>query len=195
MERQHINIGKGVDPNALYDLGMELCEKYRALLQQDGVNASGELSKAAIMFDFRWKEDGLHLIFQLPEQWYYVEHGRGPTTGSTGKVWVDPVGDIMAWIDAKGLVPSTRMKGARVPASKKAIDPAKAKRQMAEAIVRKIHREGFYSPGHQGKHPMERAVAAVQMKERLAGILVDAYGREIHVELGEILTVESRKKT
>lgn len=185
-ERQHI-IGQLVNETALDELAHELAEVYQRTLAEDGINASGELSKAAMQYRFTWKGDTLVLTFRLPEYWYYIEHGRNPTSGITGEGWADPVGDIMRWIDAKHLVPQTPMRSARVPAVKKTLTEEEKKRHMAEAIVHKIHREGFYSPNHQGKHPLERSVVETQIRERLVGILVDAYGEEIRVELADAL--------
>lgn len=185
-ERQRI-IGQLVDETALDELAMDLATKYQHLLQEENINASRELSKAAINYIFKWKGDVLQLVFRLPEYWYYVEHGRNATSGVTGQKWVDPVGDIMRWIDYKKLTPTTPMRSARVPAVKKQLSAEDKKRKMAQAIVRKIHREGFYSPNHHGKQPMEKAILATQIKERLVGILVDAYGKEIRVELSDAL--------
>lgn len=194
-ERQRIDIMKGVDPNALYNVAMELAETYQQLLASEHVNASGELSRAAKSYIFRWKGDVLMLTFRLPEYWYYIEHGRNRTTGVTGKAWADPVGDIMRWIDAKKLTPTTQMRSARVPKTRKPVDAQTAKRRMAEAIVHKIHREGFYSPNHHGKHLMEKAIMATKIKERLVGILVDAYGEEIRVELADVVNSLNKQKT
>lgn len=185
-ERQRI-IGQLVNETALDELAMQLAEEYQKQLAEANINASKQLSNAAINYIFRWKGDVLQLIFRLPDYWYYVEHGRNATTGVTGTAWEDPVGDIMRWIDAKHLMPTTPMRSARVPATKKTLPEETKKRRMAQAIVHKIHREGFYSPNHQGKHPLEKAVLATQIKEKLVGILVDAYGKEIRVELGEVL--------
>lgn len=185
-ERPRI-IGQIVDETALNDLAFELAETYQRLLEEDGVNASGALSRSAINYVFNWKGDVLQLVFRLPEQWYYVEHGRNATTGKTGKPWADPVGDIMRWIEAKKLVPQTPMRSARVPKSRKQLSPQEKKERMAQAIVHKIHREGFYSPDHHGKHPLERAVLETRIKERIVGILVDAYGEEIRVDLAGAL--------
>ena len=140
----------------------------------------------------KWQGETLKVTFRLPEEWYYVEHGRNRTTGKTGQRWEDPVGDIMRWIDAKRLVPQPHMKSARVPATKKTIDKNEQKRQMAEAIVRKIHRRGFYTRGPMdmqvyGKHPLEASVEEMDMKRQLMGILRDAVGREIRVELGDVV--------
>ena len=103
---------------------------------------------------------------------------------TSGKRWDDPVGDILRWMEVKHLVPETRMRSARVPEAKKTIDPEKARRQMAQDIVHKIFRRGFYTQGKtdigpHGKHPLEDAVTATAIKERLKGILVDAFGKEI----------------
>ena len=190
-ERQHINIMKGVDPNALYNLAMELATVYQQNLDAAGVNASGALRKAAPSYIFRWKGDVLMLTFRLPEEWWFVEHGRSPNNGTSGKRWDDPVGDILRWMEVKHLVPETRMRSARVPEAKKTIDPEKARRQMAQGIVHKIFRRGFYTQGKtdigpHGKHPLEDAVTATAIKERLKGILVDAFGKEIVVELADM---------
>lgn len=186
-ERQHI-IGQLVDETALDNLAMELAAQYQKNLAEMKVNATGALSRAAINYVFSWKGDTLMLIFRLPEEWYYVEHGRDKTTGKTGKPWPNAVDDILRWIRIKRIVPRTPMRSARVPKSRKPVPKAVEERRMAEAIVRKIHREGFYSPNHHGLHPLEKAVEEVAIKERLRGILVDALGKEIRMELADAVT-------
>jgi hypothetical protein len=186
-ERQHI-IGQLVDETALDNLAMELATQYQKNLAEMKVNATGALSRAAINYIFSWKGDTLMLIFRLPEEWYYVEHGRDKTTGKTGKPWPNAVDDILQWIRIKRIVPRTPMRSARVPKSRMPVPKAVEERRMAEAIVRKIHREGFYSPNHHGLHPLEKAVEEVAIKERLRGILVDALGKEIRVELADAVT-------
>lgn len=188
--RQHI-IGQLVDETALDNLAMELATVYQQNLDAAGVNASGALRKAAPSYIFRWKGDVLMLTFRLPEEWWFVEHGRSPNNGTSGKRWDDPVGDILRWMEVKHLVPEPRMRSARVPEAKKTIDPEKARRQMAQGIVHKIFRRGFYTQGKtdigpHGKHPLEDAVTATAIKERLKGILVDAFGKEIVVELADM---------
>lgn len=197
-ERQHI-IGQLVDETALDNLAMELATQYQKNLAEMKVNATGALSHAATNYIFSWKGDTLMLIFRLPEEWYYVEHGRDKTTGKTGKPWPNAVDDILQWIRIKRIVPRTPMRSARVPKSRKPVPKAVEERRMAEAIVRKIHREGFYTPTHYGEglrplsihfglHPLEKAVEEVAIKERLRGILVDALGKEIRVELADAVT-------
>ena len=186
-ERQHI-IGQLVDETALDNLAMELATQYQKNLAEMKINATGTLSRAATNYIFSWKGDTLMLIFRLPEQWYYVEHGRDKTTGKTGKPWPNAVDDILRWIRIKRIVPRTPMRSARVPKSRKPVPKAVEERRMAEAIVRKIHHEGFYSPNHHGLHPLEKAVEEVAIKERLRGILVDALGKEIRVELADAVT-------
>lgn len=188
--RQHI-IGQLVDETPLDTLAKELATVYQQNLDAAGVNASGALRKAVPSWLFRWKGDVLMLTFRLPEEWWYVEHGRSPNNGTSGKRWEDPVGDILRWMEVKHLVPETRMRSARVPETKKTIDPEKARRQMAQGIVHKIFRRGFYTQGKtdigpHGKHPLEDAVTATAIKERLKGILVDAFGKEIVVELADM---------
>jgi hypothetical protein len=191
-ERPRIDPMKGANQVALNDLAHELAEVYQRTLEQDGINATGELSKSAIQYVFNWKGDVLVLTFRLPEYWYYIEHGRNATSGVTGQQWADPVGDILRWIEAKRLVPNTPMKSARVPRTRKQLTDREKKERMAQAIVHKIHREGFYSPNHHGKHPLERSIVETRIRERIVGILADAYGQEIRVELAD--AVQSFKK-
>lgn len=182
-ERQHINPMMGSDENPLSNIAMQLAVRYQQLLAADGINASGDLSKSAISYILQWKGDTLMLTFRLPEYWYYVEHGRRPTSGVTGQRWENPVEDILKWMRVKRVLPSS---AGRVP-HRKPIPKDVEERRMAYAIVKKIHREGFYSPGHQGKHPLERAIDEVGIKEKLRGILSDAFGREIKVELADVV--------
>ena len=185
--------------NDLSNLVQALAYKYQQNLEAAKANASYDLSRASLDWVLKWQGDTLRVTFRLPEEWYYVEHGRNRTTGKTGKRWEDPVGDIMRWIDLKRIVPQPRMKSARVPATKKTIDKQEQKKQMAMAIVRKIHRRGFYTRGPMdiqvyGKHPLERATEEVEAREKLVGILRDAVGQEIRVELGEVVKSLRKKQ-
>ena len=190
-ERQHI-IGQLVDETALDNLAMELATQYQKNLAEMKVNATGALSHAATNYIFSWKGDTLMLIFRLPEEWYYVEHGRDETTGKTGKPWPNAVDDILRWIRIKRIVPRTPMRSARVPKSRKPVPKAEEERKFAEAIVHKIHLHSFYCEKpytvRYGKYPLEQAVEEVAIKERLRGILVDALGKEIRVELTDAVT-------
>lgn len=192
-ERQKI-IGQLVDETALDELAHELAKRYQDNLEAARVNASYDLSRAAMNYIFRWKGDTLMLTFRLPEEWYYVEHGRKGTSGVTGKPWPDPVGDIMRWIDLKRLVPMPSYKSARRPKNGRIQPQEEAKRDMARAIVRKIHRVGFYGNTSQGKHLLEKSVVETQLAERLKGILVDAYGKEIRVELADVVSTLKKSK-
>ena len=177
--------------NDLSNLAQALADKYEENLQLAEANATYDLSKAAMNYYLHWKGETLLLTFRLPEEWYYVEHGRQRTTGKTGKRWDDPVGDIMRWIELKRIVPQTQMKSARVPKNSKALSEMDKRRNMAQAIVRKIHKRGFYTTGMiaepQGKHLLEKSVVEVEVRERLVGILKDAMGNDIKVELNDMV--------
>lgn len=180
--------------NDLSNLAQALADKYEDNLAAAKVNASYDLSRAAMNYYFRWKGDVMLLTFRLPEEWYYVEQGRQKTTGKTGKKWRDPVGDIMRWIDLKKLVPQPQMVSARVPRVKHSLTPEEAKRGMAHGILHKIHSRGFYTNGRmdmqpKGKHLLEKATEAMELRERLVGILTDALGHEIKVEMGSVINL------
>lgn len=189
-ERQHI-IGQLVDETALDNLAMELATQYQKNLAAAKANATGALSKAATNYIFTWKGDTLMLIFRLPPEWYFVEHGRAETTGKTGIPWVNPVEDILKWIRIKHIAPRSEMRSARVPRTRKPIPKAEEERRFAETIVHKIHLHGFYCEKpytvRYGKHPLRQAVEDVELVERLRNILIDAYGKEIKVMLDENL--------
>lgn len=188
----------GVDQVALNDLAFDLAKRYQENLAAAQVNASGALSKAAINYIFTWKGETLQLVFRLPEEWYYVEHGRDSTTGKTGKPWPNAVEDIIKWIRVKHITPRSQMRSARVPSSRKRVPSSTKERKFAEAIVHKIHLHGFYSDPpytvRYGKHPLENAITETEIKDKLRGILTDALGREIKVELGDLLASVGTKK-
>lgn len=175
--------GELSDETAIYTLADELAQLYKKKMEDAGVVAHGTLRDAADMWVFNWKGETLQLTFRLPEHWYYVEHGRKPTSGATGKRWNDPVGDIISWMQVKHIVPrvkqsAKRRKGTRPP------DPYK---QAAYAIVHKIHKRGFYDPNHHGQHLLEEAVEESDIRNKLVGKLVDQFNRAVRVELNEQL--------
>lgn len=167
----------------IYTLADELAQLYKSKMEQAGVVAHGELRDAADMWIFNWKGETLQLIFRLPEHWYYVEHGRNPTSGVTGKRWENPVEDIISWMQVKHVVPRVR----QVAKRRKTTRPTDPYRQTAKAIVYKIHRRGFYDPNHHGQHILEEAVNESDIRNKLVGKLVDQFNRAIRVELSEQL--------
>lgn len=191
-EVQHILAQTGAEDN-LSNLAQDLADKYVEYLEKARANATYALSNAAMNYYFRWKGDVLMLTFRLPEEWYYVEHGRSPNNGRSGKRWEDPVGDILLWIENKHLVPRSPMRSARVPESKKELPPDEKKLRMARGIVHKIMTRGFYTKGPSdkgpvGKNVLEGAIDAVKLKDNLEGILKDAIGRDIRVQFADIVT-------
>ena len=145
---------------ALYDLGRDIANAYKNEIERVGAVASGDLR------DFNWDvqltENGLALVFQLPDYWREVEFGRGPTQKPQGNIVQK---QIEKWIRMKGIHPMQRMgkNGPYTPSEK----------GLAYLIARKIHKEGF-----KGRHPLEHALTASRP-------MLDDFGREAGAILGD----------
>lgn len=129
------------DLTPLYDLAAQVMDTYISYLEQYKVNASGELTAAARSWNFALDGDVYRLTAPLPKQWYFVEYGRNPSSK------MPPVEAIERWIQVKRLPIQPRANG-KIPST----------RQVAFAIAKKIQKEGFYSPGHQGKEVLSKAI-------------------------------------
>ena len=111
------------------DRFMELA---RGFLQDNGTNASGELSRSLEKI-IEIGEDSFSVKISLADYWTYVEHGRGP-----GKFPPPPA--IRNWIEVKPVQPYPDSRG-RIPT----VD------QLTFLIGRKIAEEGtepqpFFEP-------------------------------------------------
>lgn len=115
--------------NEFADRFMELARGY---LQDNGTNASGELSQSLDKI-IEIGEDSFSVKISLADYWTYVEHGRGP-----GKFPPPPA--IRNWIEVKPVQPYPDARG-RIPT----VD------QLTFLIGRKIAEEGtepqpFFEP-------------------------------------------------
>ena len=131
-----------IDVTSLYDISKQIVDIVKGNYIKDGMLPQGKLA------NFSWNVDFNGTLFQLqfmmPPEWKWVEIGRKPSAK------MPPVDAIEQWIRVRRLVP--RAKNGKTPTT----------RGLAFAIAKKIQREGFYSPGHQGKHTIERSMEEAQ---------------------------------
>ena len=171
--------GEVSDMTSLYQLVKDLLDTYKANIEKAGAVAEGSLRTAATysmnQWDFKWKGETLSLVLRLPDHYYYIEEGRGPTHNNDGGELLKA---IMKWIEVKHIVPHPDPKTYKVPTTK----------QLAFLITRKIHREGFFSPGHHGKHLLMDAIASTDIASRMVGVLTDQFNRAVKVELSQQLS-------
>lgn len=142
----------------LYDTGRKIANEYKNQIKAVNAIASGEL------YNFKWDIEHigqrLELIFNLPEQWRFVEYGRGPTKNSgSGQVRRS----IAEWVRLKGLQPY----------------PDQTNEEMIYAITRKIHSKGFPA-----RFPLERALKkSTALIQQFEDITVEMLNSEIENEL------------
>lgn len=154
-----IDVSK-TDVTKIYDLAARLVDYYRFELESQKIDASGRLSKTA---DFEVELDEFHLsiYFILESYYYYIEQGRGPSTGKFGS-WTTKLHDIEQWLKFKiargSFVPSS---GHTIPHTDKEI------KSVSYVIARKITKFGFYGLHSEGKHPLKEAMD----KAEAAGLL------------------------
>lgn len=130
----------------LYNIGKQLADAYKAELRTADAVASGSLVQ--FRWDVKLEKNGLKLVYYLPEHWRYIEYGRRPTKNrGDGSVYKS----IYNWILDKGITPKARY-------NSKGVKYIPTQKQLAFLITRKIHSEGYFSPNHQGKHPLEKAM-------------------------------------
>lgn len=129
---------QNLDITSLFDTSKQIVDIVRANYLKEGMPPTGKLA------NFTWTVDYNNNLYQLqltlPPEWKWVELGRRPSAK------MPPVTAIESWIHIKQLVP--KGKNGKVPTTK----------QMAFAIAKKIQKEGFYSPNHQGKHVIEKSL-------------------------------------
>lgn len=174
-----IDYGEVTNSTQLYQLIRDLLDTYRENIIDADAKASGELLTAATyetkQWMLRWKGETLQLVLMLPEYWRWIEQGRPPTQQSQGGVLYPA---ILEWVKVKHVVPRPDPKTNKVPSVER----------QAYMITRKIHREGYFSPNHQGKHLLQNAIDHVDLVERFKTALVDQFNREIKVSLHEELS-------
>lgn len=159
-----------------YEIASKIAESYVEKLEDAKTVATGELRASVRRWRFvpdNWTSEkgSLKMVFNLPLYWRAIEEGRKPTTRSEGGALLPA---IKRWINEKPIIPIAGENG-KIPTTD----------QLAFAITKKIHKEGFYSPGHQGKHCLEKAMKDCEDRglfEKLAHSCLDQYGQEIHVE-------------
>lgn len=164
----------------LYDIGKKLADLYRLELEKAGAVATGNLKN--FDYDVKLDQDTLKLVFTLPDYYYYIESGRGPTKRGENGVLVRA---IYEWIQDKGITPKpiTRKNGKKYTPTQK---------QLAYAIAKTIHKEGYFRPGHHGKKPLEIAMDYGKqqgLKDQFLQTVGQMLGREIH---DEILTLQTK---
>lgn len=174
-----IDYGEVTDSTKLYQLIRDLLDAYKANITTAGAIAHGDLVNAASyeqnQWLLRWKGETLALVLKLPEYWRWLEQGRPPTQQSEGGVLYPA---ILDWVKVKHIVPRPDPKTHKVPSVT----------QLAYMITRKIHREGYFSPNHQGKHLLQNAIDQVDLIENFKNALTDQFNREIKVSLHEELS-------
>ena len=165
-----------MDVTSLFEISRQIVEIVKKNYVQDGMLPTGRLA------NFEWNVDFngelFQLQFYLPKEWKWVELGRRPS------VKMPPVSAIEQWITARKIVPQA--KNGKIPTT----------RGLAFAIAKKIQKEGFYSPNHQGKHTLERSFnEADSLINELCAAITGILNKEVE---GELITIfdglESFKK-
>lgn len=176
-----IDVSK-VDLTRVYDLSKKILAYYRLQLQAMGINASGQLSDTAD-FDVEFGEYHMAVYFILESYYWYVERGRGPSSGKWGS-WATKYSDIENWLRQKiargSFVPSH---GHTIPRTPKEIE------RLSYVIVRKIGRFGFYGFKHEGKHPLEEAIKQAEADgiiDTMVDIVMKAYDERVALEIEKL---------
>lgn len=174
-----------IDFTSFYDSARELVEMYKQELENQRVNASGELSRS-VDFDVDFDDDSITLYFNMAMWWYYVEYGRRATGGGGGQSWGYPrnVNDISRWIQDK------ISRGWFVPRSNQTIPRTdKEIKRVAYAIVKKIHKVGFYGQNHYGLHILEQVLNKAEASgliDKMVQSVVQGFDNEINVEIQKL---------
>ena len=191
---------QNIDFTKLYDGAKTIVDLYRQQLMEQNINASNQLSESAD-FDVDFNENDIVVYFIYNSYGYYVEHGRKPTGGGGGEKWMNPVQDIIDWMNDKNIVPhgiSTRpipKRPSMVPARTRGVKGAqnvngtKEEKAAAYAILNKIHRQGWYDPNHHGKEPLKKALEEAKARgiiDRMYNVVAQAYDKEIELEIKSI---------
>lgn len=155
------------DIKDIKDICQQIVDVYKAKMEQADYNKQGKL------YNFTWVAEMqgsyFQIYFNLPDYWEYAENGRGPTVKKNGP------GDVLAaikkWIQIKHLVPSSR--NGKVPTTE----------QLAYAITKKIHKEGF-----EGKHLLQATIDETYdtLVDRLVEAIADKIENELEKEIDNI---------
>ena len=171
-----------VDFTKIYDAAAKMVQRYRDLLMEEKVDASGQLSRTAD-FDLDFTETHITVYFILESYWWYIEHGRNRSTGKFGN-WVSKYSDIERWVRQKiargSFVPSS---GHTIPRTDREI------KRVAGAIVHKITHLGFYGTTHEGKHLLQLVLDEAESEgvvDEIIDYIVDAYDKMVTAEFMSI---------
>lgn len=177
-----INVDR-IDMTPLYDGAAEIVRMYKAELEAQRVNASGELSRSAD-FDYDFDENDIALYFIANSYNYYVEHGRKPTGGGGGQKWVNSLQDIENWVQNK------ISRGWWIPKQNKTIPRTPQEiRGVAWVIRRKIHQKGFYGQNSSGLHILEKVLMDAEAKgiiDKMVDAVAQGFDNEVSLELEKI---------
>lgn len=155
------------DLTSLFDISKQIVDIIKQNYSYD-VGPDSKLTN--FTWNIEWQNEIYQLQLHLPKEWYWVEHGRNPSQK------MPPVSAIEQWITAKRLVPHANSKG-KVPST----------RGLAFAIAKKIQKEGFYSPNHQGKHTLEDSLyEAGPLIDSLCITISDMLNKEVAADLTSI---------
>lgn len=163
-----------LDLTALYDLADECIEMYHQeinAIQAIGYNKG--LMKSTATWVQGDKENEIKMQFILPDYYVFVEEGRLPShrADNPQKVYQN----ILNWVRAKGI--TAQPKNGKKPATQE---------QLAWAIYKKIHKQGYYGLDSHGKHPLKTTLQRMEsanMKQRAADIIARTINKELHAEL------------
>lgn len=155
---------QNIDITSLFDVSKQIADLIRQNYLKEGMMPQGKL--ANFTWTVLYENNMYQLQLSLPKEWYWVEFGRNPSTK------MPPVSAIEQWIVARQLVP--KAKNGKVPSIK----------STAFAIAKKIQREGFYSPNHQGKHVIEKSLnEADPLVEKLCSIITEKMNAQVNKEI------------
>lgn len=156
-----------IDLTKLYDLVDELAKLYKNEIQNADAKASGQLFNFTHRID--WNGEMLKVLFSLPDYWYYLEYGRGPTHKSEGGKLIEA---IRQWIRLKGIAPRDG-----------------DAESLAWAVTKAIHKRGYFGSGHHGKHLLRNAMDRAKgsgLISKISSSVVDEYNKEIKVDLADL---------
>lgn len=172
-----------IDFTSFYDSARQLVEMYKQELENQRVNASGELSRS-VDFDVDFDENSITLYFNMAMWWYYVEYGRRPTGGGGGQKWTDSLQDIQNWMQNK------ISRGWWIPRNNKPIPRTPQEIKSAAWVIRRsIHNSGFYKPNHHGLHILEQVLQKAQASgliDKMVDSIVKQYDNQVSVEIEKL---------
>ena len=173
-----------IELSKLYDVGLQIIDKYKEQLENDNINASGSLSNSIEWNIVKKDNNTLTLEMSLYNYYYFVEYGRNPSVGNSE--WENPINDISNWIINK------IKRGKLIPRHDKQIPTTQQEiKKTAYAIVNKIHKYGYYGYNVEGKHPLQTSLqksANEGLIDKFCNAIGGEMANEIVVELNKIET-------